>query len=77
MSIYDAKINTLEGGELLSSDADRLKLHGQADHYKTFGRDFFDFFESLNGTLAEANIPVESRQRLRASTDVVYVFRKN
>jgi phosphoglycolate phosphatase len=37
---------TLEGGENLTADEDRLRLHGQGDHYKTFGTDLIEYLQS-------------------------------
>lgn len=37
---------TIEGGEFLPSNEDRLKIHGQVDHYKTFGADLIDYLTS-------------------------------
>jgi SAM-dependent methyltransferase len=37
--------HTIEGGELLESDLDRLRQHGQEDHYKTFGTDLIDYLQ--------------------------------
>jgi len=40
---------TVEGGEHLASDAERLRVFGQADHLKLFGRDLPDFLAGLPG----------------------------
>lgn len=37
---------TVQGGEFLPSDADRLRLHGQSDHYKSFGYDLIEWFSN-------------------------------
>ena len=38
---------TVEGGELLPTDSDRILHHGQRDHYKTFGADLIDYLKSV------------------------------
>lgn len=43
---------TVQGGENLPSDEERLRLHGQSDHYKSFGYDFIDWFGSAPGNFA-------------------------
>lgn len=40
---------TREGGEHFRSDAERIELFRQADHYKLFGRDFVDHVETMAG----------------------------
>ena len=37
---------TKEGGEFLATDADRIREHGQGDHYKTFGTDLIDYLQT-------------------------------
>lgn len=58
---------TTEGGELLASDADRLREHGQKDHYKTFGTDLIDYirgkFSKFEALLLENS---ETRTKLKA-----------
>ena len=39
---------TVEYGENLSSDQERIRFHGQHDHVKTFGFDFIEYFNSLD-----------------------------
>ena len=41
-----ASIDTIEGGENLASDEDRLREHGQKDHYKTFGTDLIEYINT-------------------------------
>ncbi len=38
-------LNTVEGGELLPTNEDRVRLHGQEDHFKTFGADLIDYLK--------------------------------
>jgi hypothetical protein len=38
-------LNTVEGGELLPTNEDRVRLHGQEDHFKTFGTDLIDYLK--------------------------------
>ncbi len=40
---------TIEGGEHLDSDGERLEKFLQEDHYKLFGADFVDFIEAIPG----------------------------
>lgn len=37
--------NTIEDGELLNSDLDRINKFGQKDHYKIFGLDLIDYLQ--------------------------------
>jgi len=37
--------DTIEGGENLATDEDRLLVHGQTDHYKTFGVDLIEYIK--------------------------------
>lgn len=37
---------SVEGGESLPSDKHRLHIHGQSDHYKTFGKDLIDYLRN-------------------------------
>lgn len=68
---------TVQGGENLTSDDERLRLHGQTDHYKSFGYDFIDWFAGAPGVFGPMQIPNEIRTALRASTDAIFVFSKN
>lgn len=43
--IKSGTIKTVEGGEFLESDAERLKMFGQIDHYKYFGLDLLDYLK--------------------------------
>jgi SAM-dependent methyltransferase len=42
-------MDTIEGGEHLGSDEERLRLFGQIDHFKQFGRDLPAFLAELPG----------------------------
>ena len=44
---------TIEGGEFLPSDRDRFRIHGQEDHFKTFGTDLLEYVKT-NFTKGEA-----------------------
>ena len=37
---------SIQGGEDLETDEDRLREHGQEDHYKTFGYDLVDYLQT-------------------------------
>jgi len=68
---------TIEGGENLPSDAERLRIHGQGDHYKTFGKDLLDYFNEFDGAFSQASVSFDVRHSIGAPNDVVYVFRKS
>jgi len=70
------KSTTVQGGEHLPSDKDRLLLHGQSDHFKSFGNDLIEWFGSVKGSFKAMDIPVEVRISLRATIDDVFVFSK-
>lgn len=40
---------TREGGEHFRTDAERIELFRQGDHFKLFGRDFVDYVETMEG----------------------------
>jgi len=40
---------TVEGGELLASDEERLEKFLQEDHYKLLGADFVEFLRNMEG----------------------------
>jgi SAM-dependent methyltransferase len=53
---------TIEGGEHLPDDAERVRTFGQADHVRRFGRDLLEFMESLpNGKFSRDDITVQDR----------------
>jgi phosphoglycolate phosphatase len=66
---------TIQGGELLATDEERLRNFGQSDHYKHFGHDFIDWFKKTSGTFAPMNIPPEIRDSL-GTKDAVYIYSK-
>jgi SAM-dependent methyltransferase len=68
---------TRQGGEYLLTDAERVRLHGQSDHYKTFGCDFYHAFKDTPGSFTPMIIPDEVRAYLRAPSDPVFVFSKS
>lgn len=67
---------TLQGGEHLPSDDDRLRIHGQSDHYKSFGYDLIEWFNSANGSFGPMDIPIDVRRNLRAPSDSIFLFSK-
>ena len=69
---------TLEGGEDLASNDERLKVHGQVDHYKTFGTDFLPYCNALPAQFYEMDISGEKRVELQASKlEPVFVLTKS
>ena len=71
---------TEEGGELLSSDSERLEKFLQEDHYKVFGKDFVEFLEAMpGGELLPDGITDELRQRIsvRRGKAPYFVWRKS
>ncbi len=70
-------LKTVQGGENLPSDEERLRLHGQSDHYKSFGYDLIEWFNSAPGVFGPMEIPGEVRNDLRAPADSIFVFQKN
>jgi SAM-dependent methyltransferase len=67
---------TIQGGENLPQDEDRLRLHGQSDHYKSFGYDLIDWFNSVKGSFFPMDIPTEVRVSLCAPSDSIFVYLK-
>jgi hypothetical protein len=65
---------TVQGGEHLHSDDERVRLHGQADHYKSFGYDLIEWFNSAPGVFGSIDIPTEVRTALRAPFDSIFVY---
>jgi phosphoglycolate phosphatase len=45
-AIVGGVAKSVEGGEQLPNDQDRLEAHGQEDHYKTFGLDLIDHLQA-------------------------------
>jgi phosphoglycolate phosphatase len=68
---------TMQGGENLPSDVERLRLHGQSDHYKSFGYDLLEWFNSAPGVFYPMDIPSQVRTALRAPADSIFIFQKN
>ena len=68
---------TVQGGEYLPSDEDRRRIHGQSDHYKSFGYDLVEWFKSTPGRFDFMEIPVEVREKLRAPTDPIFTFSRH
>ena len=42
-------IETLEGGEHLATDEERIRLFGVPEHIKIFGQDFYDVYTTIPG----------------------------
>lgn len=68
---------TVQCGENLPSDDERIRLHGQSDHYKSFGYDLIDWFSSVSGVFGPIEIPAEVRISLRAPADSIFVYTKD
>jgi SAM-dependent methyltransferase len=69
-------VKTIQGGEHLPTDAERLRCHGQSDHYKSFGYDLVEWFSSVPGVFGPLEIPAEVRTSLRAPSDSIFVYSK-
>jgi hypothetical protein len=63
-------------GELLPNDEERLRLHGQRDHFKSFGCDFLEWFQTFPGHFEAIHIPEAVRSELSAPYDDVFVYCK-
>lgn len=50
VGIARKRTQTVEGGEHLASDADRLREHGQGDHIRTFGLDLLEYLRAKFAT---------------------------
>ena len=70
------KALTIQGGEHLSNDFERIRLHGQADHFKTFGYDLMDWFKKMPGEFAPMEIAAETRSRINAPSESLFVYTK-
>jgi len=57
---------TIEGGEFLTSDEERILIHGENDHYKTFGYDFFIEIKKLNGNFCVETFTEEFKKSIEA-----------
>jgi SAM-dependent methyltransferase len=71
---------TREGGEFLSSDAERLELFLQEDHLKLFGRDFAIHLAQMpGGTLLPDGVTDERRAELgvRPGKAPFFIWRKD
>jgi hypothetical protein len=67
---------TAQFGELLPSDEERLRLHGQGDHFKSFGADFLERFQAVPGHFKVMRIPQSVRAAISAPHDDVFVYCK-
>lgn len=69
-------VDTIEGGENLESDELRLRIHGQEDHYKSFGKDLFDFLYTLGGDFSTLDLSSHDRSLINGGVDEVYIFKR-
>lgn len=67
---------TVQFGELLPNDGERLRLHGQRDHFKSFGSDFLEWFQAFPGHFEAMRIPESLRAAVSAPHDDVFVYCK-
>ncbi len=67
---------TIQGGEHLPSDRERIRIHGQSDHFKSFGYDLIEWFYDAPGYFGAMQTPNNVRTALRAPSDLIYVFQK-
>ncbi len=72
---------TVEGGELLPSDDDRLRVFGQADHVRRFGRDFLDHMAGVEKTDFRVDgLSDEDKRRIaglaRDAPEVVFILER-
>ena len=66
---------TIEGGENLSNDTERLEQFLQEDHYKLLGADFVEFLEAMpGGTLQRDGISNQQRAALNIRPDKAPFF---
>jgi hypothetical protein len=65
---------TKQGGELLASDPERIRLFGQKDHYKRFGYDLLEWFQAMPGYFKAIDIPLEVRNDIRGGNESVFVY---
>lgn len=79
-------IKTIEGGEFLNNDEERVLLHGEKDHYKTFGYDFFIEMKKLNGNFFIERFTEEFKKSIEAfhinnphlcKSVIIFTFTKN
>lgn len=66
---------TVDGGEHLATDQERLEKFGLRDHFKTFGADLFDFLHSMDGVSFSEGIviPTELVAKYAAGERVMLV----
>lgn len=72
---FTSKSPTVQGGEYLQSDAERLEKFGQKDHLKMFGYDFPAFFSCLKGSFTQEILPPKEAKEFNAG-DKVYVLNR-
>jgi phosphoglycolate phosphatase len=64
----DARNDTVEGGEHMASDAERLAAFGQEDHVRQFGKDLPEALEALpNGQFSWDKISTADRAALNVA----------
>ena len=68
---------TIEGGELLNTDEERLALHGEVDHYKTFGYDFYATMKNLKGSYCIEKFDEEYKKSINSDIKIdVFTYHK-
>ena len=69
---------TVEGGEFLATDQERIQLHTEPDHYKTFGYDFLAEMHRLQGRHTIEKFTLEQRTDINACVPTnIHVFVKS
>lgn len=72
--VLNKKRHTLELGEALGSDELRTQVHGQHDHYKTFGGDFVKYLREVFPRVELLMDPREDTQLTRKHNAKGFVF---
>jgi phosphoglycolate phosphatase len=74
--IHSPKL-TIEGGEHLKSDKERMKLFHQSDHLKLFGFDMFEYLDQLDGFRFETdNIETSTKRNFNSPHSRVFLLTK-
>jgi phosphoglycolate phosphatase len=71
-----SKTSSVQYGENLASDKERIRIYGQANRYKKFGSDFLDYMREFPGNFSQIHIPRDVRLKLKAPTDTIFVYEK-
>ena len=78
--ILSGHSNTIDGGEFLLSDDDRLKIHGQTDHLKTFGNDLIIYliykFSSVELLLRPGTAECNEMIKNHNASGIIYFCQK-